>query len=134
MFKILIIILIVKFSISFINFIKYKKNKYILHKRNSFMKTSFHDEDNRKKNIIKNNYNIIDETIYTLIWYDCKECRELIESINLLKLKIIYVKGIYYNYEICYNYNLTTNPLLYKNDILICYNLFDIYEEIYKHQ
>jgi hypothetical protein len=130
MFKILIIILIVKFSISFINFIKYKKNKYIHHKRNSLVKTFIPEDDNRK-NIIDET---IDEPIYTLIWYDCKECTELIKNINLLKFKIIYVKGIYYNYETSYNYNLASNPLLYKNDILICYNLFDIYEEIYKHQ
>ena len=84
MFKILIIILIVKFSISFINFIKYKKNKYIHHKRNLLVKTFFPEDDNRK-NIIDET---IDEPIYTLIWYDCKECTELIKNINLDKHKL----------------------------------------------
>ena len=67
--------------------------------------------------------------LYTLVWHDCEKCKRLLNHMELLKLKKIYVNT---NYDFNTNYDLQ-NPLLFKDDKYISDDLFEIYEEIYKN-
>jgi hypothetical protein len=61
-----------------------------------------------------------DESLYTLIWYNCEQCKKLLADMESLNLKTLYI-------------NIDINkPLLYKDDEFIAEELFDIYKEIYK--
>jgi hypothetical protein len=88
---------------------------------------------NPKKKLL-NNYNIIiQKPLYTLIWYDCEKCKKLLDDMDKLNLKNIYINGGYYFYDITNSEGLFDDPLLYKDDDFIGDNLFDIYSEIYKN-
>jgi hypothetical protein len=124
------------------------KNKYTNFNfqigNNINMKTCFaeeEDENNLSKKIndilvnkisIANTKHDFDKNLYTLVWYDCKECITLIEDIEKLNLKYIYVNGGSYFYEIDDDVNIFNTPLFYKDDMFIADNIFDIYTEIYK--
>jgi hypothetical protein len=119
----------------------------ILKKINKNMiNTCFPEEDNHKKKWINTNINIntntntntntVDEfnkPLYTLIWYDCDKCFELLEHMDNLNLKKLYINGSYYFYDILNEGDEFNSPLLYKDDELIGDNLFDIYSEIYSN-
>jgi len=97
----------------------------------SLMKTCF-PPDPSKKNTIYYLEEEIDKPFYTLIWYDCPKCIELVSEMDYLNLEYTYVNGGIYFYDITDELSEFNNPVLYKDDIVIGDNLFDIYEEIYK--
>ena len=103
--------------------------------------TCFPEEENNKKKLIFNNINtnninintnnIDDKPLYTLIWYDCDLCFELLKDMDNLNLKRLYINGYYYFYDLLNEGDEFNSPLLYKDDILKGDNIFDIYSEIY---
>ena len=97
------------------------------------MKTCFPEENNMsKRNKIENVVYDMEKPFYTLIWYDCPKCRDLVFEFEKLHLKYVYINGNIYFNDIMKKTNEFNNPLLYKEEELIGDNLFDIYEEIYK--
>ena len=100
------------------------------------MKTCYppddHDNFNyrKKKNVLFNENNT---DIYTLIWYDCPKCKELLESMEELKLQHNYINGGYYFFDITDEKSEFNSPLFYKDDKLIGDTLFDIYSELYNN-
>lgn len=72
--------------------------------------------------------NTNDQTLYTLVWYDCKECEQLLEEVYKTGLQFIYIDGTYYFYDP----ELSDNkPLLYKDDEFFTDDIFDIYTELF---
>jgi len=99
--------------------------------------TSFYNDadgnDKRKKKysynqecqfILPNN----EDTFYTLIWFNCEDCRQILRHIKNVNKKIIYIDGSYYFFD---ENDETNTPLFYKNDELIATDLFGIYEELF---
>ena len=72
--------------------------------------------------------NFTTTSLYTLVWYDCDECRELLDLLRINKQKIIYINGEYYFYDP----NEKGLPLLYKDDMFISDELFEIYAELFR--
>lgn len=114
------------------------------------VKTCFADDDSQDKNennqikydeeIGKINFTNVDyydeidissNPFYTLVWYDCEECKELLERISKENKKLIYINGGYYFYDI-YNKENKGDPLLYKNDDFVADDLFGIYAELFQ--
>jgi hypothetical protein len=67
---------------------------------------------------------------YTLIWYDCKECNNILEITKELNMNMIYINGGSYFYDLIDEYSSTNTPLFYKDDEFIGDNVIDIYNEI----
>jgi hypothetical protein len=133
MFKIFILQLAIKLTFGYFNTITNIKINKI---NNRFMKTCYPEEDefNNKKNFNQINNNLLlNKNNYTLIWYDCPNCKELLNKFELLKLNYIYIDGGYYFYDTTYRYSKYNTPLFYKNDVYVGDNLFDIYKEIYSN-
>jgi hypothetical protein len=133
MFKIFLLQMALKFTFGYFNTIT---NIRINKINNRFMKTCYpeNDEFNNKKNINKNKNNLLlNKNNYTLIWYDCPNCKELLKNIEELKLDNIYINGGYYFYDISDVNSKFNTPLFYKNDIFVGEDLFDIYQEIYSN-
>ena len=65
--------------------------------------------------------------LYTLIWFNCEECDEIIKQMKVLNLKYIFINLnaliLKEDYDIF--------PLLYKEEDCVGDNLFDIYKELY---
>jgi hypothetical protein len=76
--------------------------------------------------------NAMNIPLYTLIWYDCKSCKKLLRDMEELRLKHVYVNGGEYFYDIEDIDSKFNTPLLYKEEVFIGDNLFDIYAEIYR--
>lgn len=109
-------------------------------------KTHFHmqtylsyseDEDENKINKKKQWYEHIqlnqdNKPLFTLIWYDCESCIKLLNDMENLQLKLLYINGGSYFYDIDDVDSKFNTPLMYKEDIFIGDNLFDIYAEIYR--
>jgi len=114
--------------------------KLSLRHRNHFMKTMCYDNDNDEKSYKKNRdmnmkkiveMDLSDEPIYTLIWYDCPECKQLLDIMDQENKKSIYINASYYFYDD--NEDILVNkPLFYKDEEFISDDLFDIYMEIMK--
>jgi hypothetical protein len=92
------------------------------------------DDQNKYTNILLDNaqfeYESIDnheKPLYTLIWYDCKESKEILKYMKDLNLKYIFIN---LNNLIMDSENNYLFPLLYKDEECIGDNLFDIYKEI----
>jgi hypothetical protein len=104
------------------------------------MKTMCYDNDNDEKSYKKNRdmnmkkiveMDLSDEPIYTLIWYDCPECKQLLDIMDQENKKSIYINASYYFYDD--NEDILVNkPLFYKDEEFISDDLFDIYMEIMK--
>jgi hypothetical protein len=96
--------------------------------RNSFL----FDSDSSSHPIIPANREDIEmydyETLYTLIWYDCEDCRKLLEDVKNARKKILYIDGTYYFYD---ENDETNTPIFYKDDKLIATDIFSIYEELF---
>jgi uncharacterized protein YxeA len=71
---------------------------------------------------------INEQTLYTLVWYDCKECEQLLEEVYKTGLQFIYINGTYYFYDPQLSDN---KPLLYKDDEFFTDDIFDIYTELF---
>ena len=69
------------------------------------------------------------ETLYTLIWFDCENCKKLIDDLKNEGKKVLYINGGHYFFDETDETNNT--PLFYKNDDLIATDLFTIYEELF---
>jgi hypothetical protein len=132
MFKIFLLQLVLKLTFGYfnnINNLKYNKLNY------RFMKTCYLEDDefNNKKKFKQINNLLLNKNNYTLIWYDCPNCKELLNTLETLKLNNIYINGGFYFYDTTYKYSKYNKPLFYKNDVYIGDNLFDIYKEIYSN-
>ena len=68
------------------------------------------------------------ETLYTLIWFDCEDCRQLLSDVKNARKKILYIDGTYYFFD---ENDETNTPIFYKNDELIATDVFSIYEELF---
>lgn len=103
------------------------RNKLLFNK-NAFI--SFPDfPDDKISRVTKDIFDFNhDETLYTLIWYKCKECDNLLNDLKDANIKILYIDGSYYFFD---EDELTNNPILYRNDDLIATDVFDIYEELF---
>ena len=70
-----------------------------------------------------------DQPIYTLIWYDCPECLQLLDVMDQENKKSIYINGTHFFYDKTAG-PLINKPLFYKEDEFISDDLFEIYVEI----
>jgi len=136
MISIILFLLICRIFQSYMPFLR---EKYIT-------KTHFHmqtylsyseDEDENKINKKKQWYEHIqlnqdNKPLFTLIWYDCESCIKLLNDMENLQLKLLYINGGSYFYDIDDVDSKFNTPLMYKEDIFIGDNLFDIYAEIYR--
>ena len=68
------------------------------------------------------------ETLYTLIWYKCAECEQLLTDLSRSKIKILYIDGSYYFFD---EDDSTNHPILYKDDKLVATDVFEIYAELF---
>jgi hypothetical protein len=68
------------------------------------------------------------EPLYTLIWFDCDDCKKLLTCLKNERKQILYINGGYYFFD---ENDETSTPLFYKNDDLIATDLFSIYEELF---
>ena len=136
-YKLIMMFLFVQTVLSFV--IRNTFHKFSIYK---FSKTCYMDDDNDDRKINNNDYDghFVDDykDMYTLIWYDCPECKELLNTIVYLNLQVNYIDmGVYldkcgYLDGMDYlNNDLLNKPLFYKDVDLIGDDLFDIYSEIY---
>ena len=65
---------------------------------------------------------------YTLIWFDCEDCKNLLRHLKTERKQMLYINGSYYFFD---ENDETNTPLFYKNDELIATDLFSIYEELF---
>jgi hypothetical protein len=68
------------------------------------------------------------EVLYTLIWFDCEDCKNLLRHLKKECKQMLYINGGYYFFD---ENDETSTPLFYKDDELIATDLFSIYEEIF---
>jgi hypothetical protein len=68
------------------------------------------------------------ETFYSLIWFDCDDCKELLKDIKNGCKQLAYIDGGYYFFD---KDDKNSTPLFYKNDELIATDVFSIYEEMF---
>jgi len=144
-YKLIMMFLIVQTALSFVKIgmgLTHTFHKFSIYK---FSKLCYMDDDNddrKRKNINDYDYgsHFVDDykEMYTLIWYDCPECKELLNTIVYLNLQVNYINmGVYldkYGYLDGMDYlnnDLLNKPLFYKDVDLIGDDLFDIYSEIY---
>ena len=125
----LAIFFLFQLSKCYIRFIHTNKMKFCLREMHSCY---YPEDDNRPKynNIIK----ATEPPLYTLIWYDCDSCKKLLQDMEKLRLKNVYINGGEYFYDVEDIDSKFNTPLLYKEEIFIGDNLFDIYAEIYREQ
>jgi hypothetical protein len=101
-------------------------------KKYNFNYGSDTDFDNhiREEQIIIQNNKILEnyETVYTLIWFDCDDCKQLLRHVKNERKKILYIDGSYYFFD---ENDEKNTPLFYKNDDLIATDVFSIYEELF---
>ena len=142
-YKLMMMFLFVQTVFSFV--IRHTFHKFSIYK---FSKTCYMDDDANGRKINNNDYgndlnydsHFVDDykDMYTLIWYDCPECKELLNTIVYLNLQVNYIDmGVYLD-KCGYldgtdylNNELLNKPLFYKDVDLIGDDLFDIYSEIY---
>ena len=88
------------------------------------------DSDFNFNNLIRPNNRNVDneELLYTLIWFDCEDCRKLLNDVKNTGKKILYIDGTYYFFD---ENDETNTPIFYKNDELIATDIFSIYEELF---
>ena len=146
--KIIIILLLLKLSISYFNI----KNRIIKNQiiKNNLMKTCYPNDENdkrkRRRDIIINmpyfDMNYFNKSVsntshldikknFILIWDDCEECKELLQTMDKLNIKYSYIDKDLYLKNIINDDKNFINLLFYKEFKLIGFNLFDVYEEIY---
>ena len=77
--------------------------------------------------------NIFEKPLYTLVWHDCEQCKKLLNDMELLQLKKIYLDTKYDFNDFGNLYDDLQKPLLFKDENYISDDLFEIYEEIYKN-
>lgn len=153
--KIIILLLLgLKITIGYFNI----KNRIIKNKvfKNNLMKTCYPNDENdkrkKRKDIIinmpyfdmtyfdKNYFNRSDSNNtsyldikkkFILIWDDCEDCKELLQTMDKLNIKYSYIDKELYLRNIINDDKNFMDLLFYKDFKLIGFNLFDVYEEIY---
>ena len=97
--------------------------------------TYFNDEDTNDEQNKKYNYNYASdksdeylETFYSLIWFECDDCKQLLKDVKNCCKQLAYIDGGYYFFD---KDDPTSTPLFYKNDELIATDMFSIYEELF---
>jgi hypothetical protein len=106
--------------------------------------TDFYDDNDNWKNNREKKYNFDAdsyfinneevenyEIIYTLIWFDCDDCKELLSDVKKNGIKILYINGSYYFFDEDDEDHETNSPIFYKNNELIATDLFSIYEKLF---
>ena len=68
------------------------------------------------------------DTFYSLIWFDCDDCKQLLDDAKNVCKQLAYIDGGYYFFD---KDDETSTPLFYKNDELIATDMFSIYEELF---
>ena len=102
-----------------------KRNK----KYNYEYVSNFNNHIQEEQLMIPNNENPYDnDAFYTLIWFDCEDCKNLLRHLKKECKQILYINGGYYFFD---ENDETSTPLFYKDDELIATDLFSIYEEIF---
>ena len=102
-----------------------KRNK----KYNYEYVSNFNNHNQEDQLIMPNNENLDgNEPLYTLIWFDCDDCKKLLRCLKNERKQILYINGGYYFFD---ENDETSTPLFYKNDDLIATDLFSIYEELF---
>lgn len=127
----LALFLLFQISKSYLRFIHINKTKYCLSRINACF-AEYDDDDKPRRPKYNNIINAIEPPLYTLIWYDCDSCKKLLQDMDNLRLKNVYINGGAYFYDIEDVDNKFNTPLLYKEDVFIGDNLFDIYAELYR--
>lgn len=90
---------------------------------------AYDDEDIHFTNKpVYNDINFTTTPLYTLVWYDCTECRELWNLLTGSNHRIVYINGGYYFYDP----DEKGMPLLYKDDLFISDQVFEIYAELFR--
>ena len=91
--------------------------------------SNFNNHIQEEDLIMQNNGNLDDnEVFYTLIWYDCEDCLNLLKDIKKDRNQMLYINGGHYFFD---ENDETNTPLFYKNDELIATDIFSIYEELF---
>ena len=105
---------------------KNKRKKYNYYEFDS----NFNNHIRKEQTVLLNNEKLDNnETLYTLIWFDCENCKKLINDLKNEGKKILYINGGHYFFDEDDETNNT--PLFYKNDELIATDVFSIYEELF---
>ena len=68
------------------------------------------------------------DAFYTLIWFDCEDCKNLLRHLKKECKQMLYINGGYYFFD---ENDETSTPLFYKDDELIATDIFGIYEELF---
>jgi len=103
-----------------------RKKKYVF---NYGSDTDYDNHIREEQNVIQNNKKLENyETVYTLIWFDCDDCKQLLKHVKNERKKILYIDGSYYFFD---KNDKKNSPLFYKNDDLIATDVFSIYEELF---
>jgi hypothetical protein len=90
---------------------------------------NFNNHIREEQGIISNNEELDNcELLYTLIWFDCEDCRKLLIDSKNNNNKILYIDGGYYFFD---ENDETNTPLFYKNSELVATDIFSIYEELF---
>jgi len=98
-------------------------------KRNKKYNYEYISNYNKEHLIIPNNETPYgDEAFYTLIWFDCEDCKNLLRHLKKECKQILYINGGYYFFD---ENDETSTPLFYKDDDLIATDIFGIYEELF---
>jgi len=103
-----------------------------LSKKNKYNYESYFNLNNNimeEKNILKTDkggYN--NDILYTLIWFDCDDCKKLLNDANKECKNVLYINGSYYFFD---ENDESNAPLFYKKDELIATDIFSIYEELF---
>ena len=104
-----------------------KRNKK--HNFNYEYDSNFNNHIHEEGLIMQNNEQLDDnEVFYTLIWYDCEDCQNLLRDIKKDRNQMLYINGGHYFFD---ENDETNTPLFYKNDELIATDIFSIYEELF---
>jgi hypothetical protein len=91
--------------------------------------SKFNNHNQEKQHIIPNNEKLDDnEQFYTLIWFDCEDCKNILRCFKNERKQILYINGGYYFFD---ENDETSTPLFYKDDELIATDIFGIYEELF---
>jgi hypothetical protein len=91
--------------------------------------SNFNNHAPEKQHIIPNKENLDDnEPFYTLIWFDCEDCKNILRCFKNERKQLLYINGGYYFFD---ENDETSTPLFYKDDELIATDIFGIYEELF---
>jgi hypothetical protein len=97
--------------------------------RNKKYISNFNNRIQEEQHIIPNNESIDDnEPFYTLIWFDCEDCKNILRCFKNERKQLLYINGGYYFFD---ENDETSTPLFYKDDELIATDIFGIYEELF---